>query len=66
MDCDCQYFVRDNWDTYQAYNAITALFGIPQFPLPRLGADLVAFVTLLAASHINEMGITDTASRTCG
>lgn len=29
-------------------NAITALFGIPQLPLPRLQADLIAFVTLLA------------------
>ena len=29
-------------------NPITALFGIPQLPLPRPQADLIAFVTLLA------------------
>ena len=29
-------------------NAITAVFGIPNLPLPRLKADLIAFATLLA------------------
>jgi len=43
-------------------NAITALFGIPQLPLSRLQADLIAFGTLLT----NEVEITNTAFAHCG